>query len=140
MRIWRVMDDCIRSGVSSKEQTLPGRIGLRRRAPILYRRLMRGCVTIQLFVNVLLLIVKLRIRFYPGSAGHGALAIGTGWTSESISGPVTDDIANGEEDKTVSEDDKDRGARRMSSSSSSRIPRVVGSFEHAVLPMPPVCG
>ncbi len=42
MRIWRVMDDCIRAGVSATEPTLPGRLGLRRRAPALYRRLMRG--------------------------------------------------------------------------------------------------
>jgi L-serine deaminase len=42
MRIWSVMDDCIRIGVSTTETTLPGRLGLRRRAPMLYRRLMRG--------------------------------------------------------------------------------------------------
>lgn len=36
------MDDCIRVGVSSAEEKLPGRLGLRRRAPMLYRRLMRG--------------------------------------------------------------------------------------------------
>ncbi len=42
MRIWAVMDECIRSGVSTTETTLPGRLNLRRRAPILYRRLMRG--------------------------------------------------------------------------------------------------
>lgn len=42
MHIWRVMDDCIRAGVSATEPTLPGRLGLRRRAPALYRRLMRG--------------------------------------------------------------------------------------------------
>ena len=42
LRIWSVMDDCIRTGVSSSETKLPGRLQLRRRAPILYRRLMRG--------------------------------------------------------------------------------------------------
>lgn len=44
MRIWSVMDDCIRTGVSTSETTLPGRLRLRRRAPMLYRRLMRGYV------------------------------------------------------------------------------------------------
>jgi L-serine deaminase len=44
MRIWGVMDECIRTGVSTSDTTLPGRLGLRRRAPMLYRRLMRGCV------------------------------------------------------------------------------------------------
>ena len=42
MRIWGVMDECIRAGVSTSETVLPGRLGLRRRAPMLYRRLMRG--------------------------------------------------------------------------------------------------
>ena len=42
MRIWAVMDDCIRVGVTTPEKTLPGRLRLRRRAPMLYRRLMRG--------------------------------------------------------------------------------------------------
>lgn len=44
MRIWGVMDECIRTGVSTSETVLPGRLGLRRRAPMLYRRLMRGLV------------------------------------------------------------------------------------------------
>lgn len=44
MRIWAVMDDCIRVGVTTNEKTLPGRLGLRRRAPMLYRRLMRGYI------------------------------------------------------------------------------------------------
>jgi L-serine deaminase len=44
MRIWAVMDDCIRVGVTTTEKTLPGRLGLQRRAPMLYRRLMRGYV------------------------------------------------------------------------------------------------
>lgn len=42
MRIWAVMDDCIRMGVTTTETTLPGRLRLRRRAPMLYQRLMRG--------------------------------------------------------------------------------------------------
>lgn len=44
MNIWSVMDECIHTGVSASEGTLPGRLGLRRRAPMLYRRLMRGSV------------------------------------------------------------------------------------------------
>ena len=47
MRIWSVMDDCIRTGVSSADEKLPGRLGLRRRAPMLYRRLMRGYILLQ---------------------------------------------------------------------------------------------
>ena len=40
------MAECIRTGVSTTEATLPGRLGLRRRAPMLYRRLMRGRVSV----------------------------------------------------------------------------------------------
>ena len=36
------MDECIRTGVSTSETTLPGRLQLQRRAPLLYRKLMRG--------------------------------------------------------------------------------------------------
>jgi hypothetical protein len=61
-------------------------------------------------------------------------------TPESITEPVNNDGTNGEEDKTVNEEDKDRNARPVSRSSSARVTRVVGSFEHAVLPMPPVGG
>lgn len=42
LQIWRTMDECIRTGVSTSETTLPGRLQLQRRAPSLYRRLMRG--------------------------------------------------------------------------------------------------
>jgi Serine dehydratase alpha chain len=44
MRIWSVMDDCIRTGVSTSETVLPGRLQLRRKAPLLYKRLMRGYI------------------------------------------------------------------------------------------------
>lgn len=38
-KIWSVMDECIRSGVSTSEAVLPGRLQLARRAPKLYRYL-----------------------------------------------------------------------------------------------------
>jgi L-serine deaminase len=41
-RIWEVMDDCIREGVSASAPILPGSLKLRRRAPGLYRKLTRG--------------------------------------------------------------------------------------------------
>lgn len=40
--IWLVMDNCIREGVHSDEEILPGSLKLKRRAPGLYRRLTRG--------------------------------------------------------------------------------------------------
>ena len=42
MRIWNVMDEGIRAGVHSTETVLPGSLKLKRRAPVLYSRLMRG--------------------------------------------------------------------------------------------------
>jgi hypothetical protein len=36
------MDECIRSGVTSTEPTLPGGLNVKRRAPGLYKRLQRG--------------------------------------------------------------------------------------------------
>ena len=41
-RIWDVMDDSIREGVSATERILPGSLKLRRRAPGLYQKLTRG--------------------------------------------------------------------------------------------------
>lgn len=114
MRIWAVMDGCIRSGVVTSESTLPGRLKLRRRAPILYRRLMRG--------------------FYPGVMQGVALpAIGAGeGPAGMISSP--DGFSSGQShfqgEQTERGTDMDIAA--------SRAVRVVGSFNHPVLPMPPV--
>ncbi|TFY72303.1 hypothetical protein EVG20_g708 [Dentipellis fragilis] len=81
-RIWRVMDDCIRSGVATTETTLPGRLRLRRRAPMLYRRLMRG--------------------FYPGVIGPQLPAIGNGSRANgAIEGPESDTQENSDEPKPM---------------------------------------
>ncbi|KAF9048282.1 L-serine ammonia-lyase [Hymenopellis radicata] len=111
-RIWQVMDDCIRTGVSAKERTLPGRLGLRRRAPMLYRRLMRG--------------------FYPQVASPTLPAIESGWKPESIEGPASSEY----------EASSNEGSSRQTSLGGSVSPRrghplVVGSFDHALMPMPP---
>ena len=44
LRIWHVMDGCIRDGVSSSEERLPGRLRVRRRASGLYKRLFKGAL------------------------------------------------------------------------------------------------
>ncbi|KAJ7126608.1 serine dehydratase alpha chain-domain-containing protein [Mycena crocata] len=117
MRIWGVMDDCIRTGVSSTETTLPGRLRLRRRAPMLYRRLMRG--------------------FYPGIASPSTsplIASGSaGWSpSDAIEAPKAKDGLPSHSDVTIDPD-----APTQLRPAVSRAARVVGSFEHSVLPMPP---
>ncbi|KAG1769496.1 serine dehydratase alpha chain-domain-containing protein [Suillus placidus] len=113
MRIWAVMDDCIRSGVSTAEKTLPGRLGLRRRAPMLYKRLMRG--------------------FYPGIAAPNLQLIG------SVSAASVGAIDAPESDpRFLSYADGSDGRGEVSASGKMpRAPWVTGSFDHAILPMPP---
>lgn len=113
MRIWAVMDDCIRSGVSTAEKTLPGRLGLRRRAPMLYKRLMRG--------------------FYPGIATPDLQLIGSASTASvgAIDAPESDTHFS-------SYADGSDGCGEVSASGKTpRAPWVTGSFDHAILPMPP---
>ncbi|KZV76009.1 L-serine ammonia-lyase [Peniophora sp. CONT] len=113
-RIWSVMDDCIRSGVHAPDSALPGRLGLRRRAPMLYRRLMRG--------------------FYPGlSMPRGAPAIAAG---ESPAGSVeAPDQARVEARREW--EVKDRERMGPPSGRRARATRVVGQFDHPILPEPP---
>ncbi|RDB20821.1 L-serine dehydratase [Hypsizygus marmoreus] len=115
MKIWSVMDECIHTGVSTTETTLPGRLGLRRRAPMLYRRLMRG--------------------LYPGVASQQFPAIEAGSKSTaSIASPEsTEDV---ESERDTADPYYGRQSRKIRTPS-ERAARVVGSFDHAVLPMPP---
>ncbi|KAI0675459.1 L-serine ammonia-lyase [Trametes maxima] len=120
MRIWGVMDDCIRSGVSSAEEKLPGRLGLRRRAPMLYRRLMRG--------------------FYPGLAAPTLPQLGAGEDATSagrIGSPGGFGAGLGSEAplSTPWGAETEPGAGRRISA--TRPMRVVGNLEHPVTPMPP---
>lgn len=44
-KVWNIMDSSIRAGCHSKQERLPGPMKLKRRAPGLYKRLMRGLYT-----------------------------------------------------------------------------------------------
>lgn len=80
---------------------------------------------------------QLRTRLYPGVASPSGPAIGAGWQPEAIRGPVVvDDLAP--EDEISNNASSYKGARPVTGSLASRAPRVVGSFDHPVLPMPPV--
>ncbi|KAF5316510.1 hypothetical protein D9619_006168 [Psilocybe cf. subviscida] len=137
-KIWKVMDQCILTGVSTQEQILPGRLGLRRRAPMLYRRLMRG--------------------FYPGIssvreelAAIGGPGSGLNARAEAIPAPEDADAAASVDVYARLDNSSGPGNRYNASGLSSnnaahplrpspaaaRAPRVVGAFDHAVLPMPP---
>ncbi|KAF9457198.1 serine dehydratase alpha chain-domain-containing protein [Collybia nuda] len=116
MKIWSVMDDCIRTGVSTSETTLPGRLGLRRRAPMLYRRLMRG--------------------LYPSIAAPGSLALES--NMDRTIGPPVEDPLTLTLIENVDGVEKPHGQHgRQPRTLATRAARVVGSFDHAVLPMPP---
>ncbi|KAH6885546.1 L-serine dehydratase [Coprinopsis sp. MPI-PUGE-AT-0042] len=121
MRIWQVMDECIHAGVSSTERTLPGRIGLRRRAPMLYRRLMRG--------------------FYPGiSSGSHLDGIGAPKvTTEAIGGPMgsPNPLANASRPPSSSLTSQGDSSTPASGKRPFSLPKVVGAFNHPLLPMPP---
>ncbi|KAF9054320.1 serine dehydratase alpha chain-domain-containing protein [Panaeolus papilionaceus] len=123
MRIWGVMDECIRTGVSTSEHTLPGRLGLRRRAPMLYRRLMRG--------------------FYPGMSHPEFPLISAGKAPEALDAPrrSVSDKALPEEQSVPSTADNHlrRSNARVvtNTAAAAKAPKVIGSFDHAVLPMPP---
>ncbi|KAN0088511.1 Serine dehydratase alpha chain domain containing protein [Tylopilus felleus] len=112
MRIWSVMDGCIRAGVTATEKTLPGRLNLHRRAPMLYRRLMRG--------------------FYPGIGIPTVQLIGPGpypSTLSAIDAPESTEAATSPE--------REQQEPVTSQNARTRAPHVTGSFDHAVLPMPP---
>ncbi|KAH0836625.1 serine dehydratase alpha chain-domain-containing protein [Lanmaoa asiatica] len=113
IRIWGVMDNCIRAGVTATEKTLPGRLGLQRRAPILYRRLMRG--------------------FYPSLGIPTIQRIGPGSTP--ISPSVIDAPESLDAAASLSQEQQEPVT---SQNKQTRTHRVIGSFDHPVLPMPPV--
>ncbi|THH32394.1 hypothetical protein EUX98_g1817 [Antrodiella citrinella] len=112
-RIWSVMDDCIRMGVTSAEDKLPGRLGLRRRAPMLYRRLMRG--------------------FYPGLATPSLPAIGPG----SMQAPQRVEAPEGFVHSDGGSGRSEHGRKVADRALAARATYVVGSLDHPVLPMPP---
>ncbi|KAJ3782875.1 serine dehydratase alpha chain-domain-containing protein [Lentinula aff. detonsa] len=126
LRIWSVMDECIQTGVTAKVPTLPGRLGLRRRAPILYRRLMRG--------------------FYPGvmSPPSNDPKIEAGSLPTAPSDLIDAPESKGEnpvrfKQSPSFESFAGAGARSVNTAnpSAKRAPRVVGAFDHPLLPEPP---
>lgn len=129
MRIWAVMDECIRSGVATAEKTLPGRLGLRRRAPILYRRLMRGWVTSHLWMTPW--VYCCACRFYPGIAGTAYPMISGGSQPSGVIGSPDDTVSSSR--STATSPTSGQGDLSL-----PRPARVIGSFDHPILPMPPV--
>lgn len=101
----------------------------------------------------------IRFRFYPGvaSSGNDLPSIKANWTQEAISDPQqasldfseVDSLAEEElpltpfgaagDDGSNTSNGRERAARVVTSPvAAARAPRVVGSFDHALLPVPPV--
>ncbi|KAK2463703.1 hypothetical protein APHAL10511_004454 [Amanita phalloides] len=112
-RIWRVMDDCIHAGVSAAEPTLPGRLGLRRRAPALYRRLMRG--------------------FYPSIASPMFMSLGPATPPKTVDKPS--EFSELDENATLLKGTSSADGKSFNFKSVAA--RVVGSLDHPILPTPP---
>lgn len=120
-------------GVTTTETTLPGRIRLRRRAPMLYQRLMRGYINTSPSDHILNLFLRLPFRFYPGIAFPNR---------PQISDPdkPAGSIEASKFERTELESFSARAVGPDINARNVRATRVVGSLDHAVLPMPPVRG
>ncbi len=138
------MDDCIRTGVASAEERLPGRLGLRRRAPLLYRRLMRGYLPLPLYFRAPaeLTFVLLFHSFYPGLATPTLPAIdGRPLLAGNIAPP--DALPTLPSARAESEGGQTSRGRAASGQGAgrriaTRPTRVVGVLDHPVTPVPPV--
>lgn len=102
------MDSSIQAGVSSTEERLPGRLGVRRRAPGLYRRLFKG--------------------FYPSQ-------LATPRPSPSLHSPnqAQLSLSDGFNAPPPTEAYSLTGSKR---GREPRAPLVVGDFEHDLQPVP----
>jgi hypothetical protein len=76
-------------------------------------------------------------RLYPGVAGPSGPAIGAGWKPEALREPLDVEGIN-PEDENSDNGTTYKGAKPVKGNLASRAPRVVGSFDHPMLPMPPV--
>lgn len=115
LRLWSVMDGSIRDGVSSTEELLPGRLGVRRRAAGLYRRLFKGFYPSITPASTNPALSSRPSPSNPSLPSGGALTIADGFSSS----PPAEAFVNGGLKKT-------RG----------RAPLVIGDFEHELSPIP----
>ncbi|KAK0546292.1 hypothetical protein OC846_005331 [Tilletia horrida] len=117
-RIWEVMDECIRTGVHATETNLPGSLRLRRRAPGLYKRLMRGFYVEEVSSGTSPLSL-------PSSLAGPAIPALSGKAAETSGGALS------------RKDQKRELQLRAAASFRPSPPKVTGSFSHPILPVPP---
>lgn len=111
LKIWGVMDGSIRDGVSSREEILPGGLGVRRRAAGLYRRLFKG------FYPSISPSSSQNSLSSPARPSNGTLSLSDGFNSA----PPPEAYVQPK-----------RGAGRVK----PRPPLVIGDFEHELSPIP----
>ncbi|CAE6455060.1 unnamed protein product [Rhizoctonia solani] len=124
LKIWTTMDECIRTGVSSTEPELPGRLRLRRRAPMLFYPALYGGVGGPAIGAPSIPAALANPIIETGGFGEDAID-----SSPRPSHPNRFDFDGGE----INEPD-DSGS--FGKAATRRPVRVVGSFDHAILPMP----
>ncbi|SAM73095.1 related to L-serine dehydratase 1 [Ustilago bromivora] len=107
VKIWTTMDECIRAGVESGEEKLPGPLGVKRRAPKLYSRLLRGLYRGASLPS-------------PGAVGSGGGAWGAGRDGPGIEGGVGG-----------------ASSMDLVGQLGPMPPRVIGNFNHPLPPSPP---
>lgn len=120
IKIWTTMDECIRAGVENTETTLPGPLAVRRRAPNLYARLLRGLYRGASLPN------PNQPQASAAAAGAGASAAGNGGDE----GPRIDSPPPG----------SSRPLDMVSAMGNTGLmprTRMIGSFNHPVMPCPP---
>lgn len=115
IKIWTTMDECIRAGVENTETTLPGPLAVRRRAPSLYARLLRGLY---------------RGASLPTHAGgiSGHRSVNSPVAEASSDGPGIDNMSRQPASTDL--------IGQMGAAGLTRT-RMIGSFNHPVMPCPP---
>jgi hypothetical protein len=164
MQLWGVMDACIRDGVSSSalpspssflkfrlltrlvttvtaEETLPGRLKVRRRAPALYRRLFKGGLLCQgARTSSAALIVRIYAGFYPSvtspKPSPTPIAPPSASSAQASSSKSTLSLASGIGGRSPASTSPSSAS--LAAANVSRSPRALttGSFDHP-LPVTP---
>ncbi|GAA5829702.1 hypothetical protein JCM3766R1_001270 [Sporobolomyces carnicolor] len=118
LHIWNVMDQSIHAGISSREEFLPGRLRVRRRAPGLYKKLFKG--------------------FYPtlntSPVTPSLPPAASSPSTEPLALPTSSTASTSVDDSTSSASSSLLRRRR---SAHSKAPLVVGSPDHPLSPPPP---
>ena len=114
-KIWATMDECIRAGVENTETVLPGPLAVRRRAPSLYARLLRGLYRGASLPN-------------PGSSAAAA-------ASAAVSTPVDGPGIDSASPRAAAAGSMDM-VSAMGATGLTRT-RMIGNFNHPVMPCPP---